>query len=172
MDTIDRPDAIDRIVSEWRVALPTLDPTPLEVVGRVLVLAQHLEKSVSAVLERHNLTLGQFDILATLRRHGERGELSPSELLRNVALSSGGMTARLDKLEEAGLISRKQDPNDRRMLVIELTAQGKRVIEAATEARFAEARHSLPPLGKTELETLATLLRQWLSNIGKSPKNT
>jgi DNA-binding MarR family transcriptional regulator len=165
MNTNDTHDAIDRIVSEWRVALPDLDPSPLEVVGRVLVVAQRLEERVSSILSEHKLTLGQFDILATLRRNGPRGELSPSELLKNVALSSGGMTARLDKLEEAGLIRRKPDPIDRRMLVIELTEQGEQLIDAAAASRFTEARDSLPPFSSFELKTLEDLLRRWLFTL-------
>jgi DNA-binding MarR family transcriptional regulator len=165
MNTTDIPDAIDRIVSEWRVALPNLDPSPLEVVGRVLVLAQRLEERVSSILTEHKLTLGQFDILATLRRNGPRGELSPSELLKNVALSSGGMTARLDKLEEAGFIRRKPDPIDRRMLVIELTEQGEQLIDVAAASRFAEARDSLPPFNSFELKSLEDLLRRWLTAL-------
>lgn len=165
MNTTDTVDAIDRIVADWRLALPHLDPSPLEVVGRVLVLAQRLEERVGTALAEHSLSLGQFDILATLRRYGPRGGLSPSELLRNVALSSGGMTARLDKLEEAGLIARKPDPIDRRMLVIELTPQGEQVIDAAAAARFEEARNSLPPFNSAELRSLENLLRRWLCSV-------
>jgi DNA-binding MarR family transcriptional regulator len=168
MNTTDMPDVIDRIVAQWRLALPGLDPSPLEVVGRVLVLAQRLEERVGATLEQHELSLGQFDILATLRRNGPRGELSPRELLKNVALSSGGMTARLDKLEEAGLIARKPDPNDRRMLVIELTTRGERLIDAAAASRFTEARNSLPPFSSSELKSLVNLLRRWLGTISES----
>jgi DNA-binding MarR family transcriptional regulator len=162
---MDNPDAIDRLVAAWRDARPDLDGSPLEVVGRVIVLAQHLERSVEAALEKHRLSLGQFDILATLRRHGKKGGLSPSQLLESVMLSSGGMTARLDKLAEAGLVYRKADPNDRRVVVVELTAKGRRVIDAATETRFAEARASLPPLEPDELATLAGLLRRWLGQV-------
>src|SRR5206468_273898 len=119
---METPDVIDRLIAAWREARPDLDPSPLEVVGRVIVLAQHLERSVELALEKHGLALGQFDILATLRRHGPKGGLSPSQLLESVMLSSGGMTARLDKLAQAGLIYRKADPGDRRVVKIELTA--------------------------------------------------
>src|SRR5947199_4572965 len=101
---MDTPDAIDRMIAAWRAARPDLDPSPLEVVGRVIVLAQHLERSVETALERHHLTLGQFDILATLRRNGPKGGLTPTQLLESVALSSGGMTARLDRLADDGLV--------------------------------------------------------------------
>lgn len=168
MDTTDTTagdDALDRLLTAWRETRPELDPTALGVVGRVIVLAQHLEASVEAALERHHLSLGQFDILGTLRRHGPRGGLTPSQLLGSVMLSSGGMTARLDKLEEAGLILRTPDAADRRMVVIELTPKGKRVIDAATATRFAEAEQSMPPLSPAERETLARLLRKWLATF-------
>jgi len=172
MDTTDAPpahDVIDELLQAWRTARPDLDPSPLEVVGRVIVLAQHLEESVESALTKHNLTLGQYDILATLRRHAPRGGLTPSDLLESVMLSSGGMTARLDKLAEAGLIIRTPDADDRRMVVIELTAKGKRVIDAATATRFAEAKSSLPALTTSEMRTLAGLLRRWLATAGERP---
>lgn len=158
-------DAIDRVLEGWQRELPGLDPSALGCVGRVIVLAQHLERSVSAALAAHNLTLGQFDILATLRRHGPRGGLTPTNLLVGVMLSSGGMTGRLDKLEERGLITRKADPNDRRGVVVELTAKGRKVIEAAAATRFAEAEESLPPIGESDRKVLAKLLRKWLASF-------
>jgi DNA-binding MarR family transcriptional regulator len=158
-------DVVDRLIAKWRDARSDLDPSPLEVVGRVIVLAQHLERNVEGALEKHGLSLGQFDILATLRRHGKKGGLTPSQLLESVMLSSGGMTARLDALAEAGLICRKQNADDRRMVVIELTSKGRRVIDLATRTRFAEAKDSLPPLNDAEMATLTGLLRRWLAQV-------
>lgn len=159
-------DKVDAVVAGWRAALPEFDPSALELVGRVLVLAEHLQRSASVALAEHGLTLGEFDILGTLRRRGEGG-MTPTQLLRWVVLTSGGMTARLDKLEKAGLISRRADPGDRRMVKIELTAKGRKVIDAATATRFAEAKAALPDLTPEELETLTGLLRRWLSGLGK-----
>jgi len=158
------PDKVDAVVAGWRAALPNLDPSALELVGRILVLAQHLHRTASATLEQHGLTLGEFDILGTLRRRGEGG-MTPTQLLRWIVLTSGGMTARLDKLEKAGLIHRRPDGDDRRQVVIELTSKGKRVIDTAAATRFAEAQASLPPLSASEMETLAELLRRWLARV-------
>jgi DNA-binding MarR family transcriptional regulator len=158
-------DVVDRLVAKWREARPDLDPSPLEVVGRVIVLAQHLERNVEVALEKHGLTLGQFDILATLRRHGKKGGLTPTQLLESVMLSSGGMTARLDALAESGYIARKQNPDDRRMVVIALTSKGRRAIDNATKTRFNEAKDSLPALNETEIATLTGLLRRWLAQV-------
>jgi DNA-binding MarR family transcriptional regulator len=159
------PDVIDRMLAAWEKIRPDLDSSPLEVVGRVIVLAQHLERSVEQALERHKLTLGEFDILATLRRHGPKGGLTPSQLLESVMLSSGGMTARLDRLADAQLIYRKSDKDDRRKVVIDLTAKGRRVIDSATRTRFREAAESLPPLNASETRELSRYLRRWLAQV-------
>jgi len=155
-------DIVDELLAAWMAVRPDLDPSALGVVGRVLILAQGLHKSVEAALARHELSLGQFDILATLRRNTVDRGMTPTQLLRSVVLSSGGMTSRLDKLEAAGLIVRGTDATDRRTIVVMLTAKGKRRIDTATTTRFAEARASAPVLPAQDLEKLEELLRTWL----------
>ena len=166
----DEPDPVDDLIDAWRSTRPDLDASPLGVVGRVIVLAKHLERSVDAALAKHHLSLGQFDILATLRRAGKKGGLTPGQLLQSVMLSSGGMTSRLDKLEAAGLIDRGPDPSDRRGVMVFLTPKGRKVIDAATATRFQEAADSLPPLDAAEQELLAAYLRRWLNEVVPSPK--
>jgi DNA-binding MarR family transcriptional regulator len=157
-------DAIDRVIADWTRVRPDLDPSPLALVGRVLVLARHLERSAEEALKKHGLTFGQFDILATLRRQEPDGGLNPTQLCANVALTSGGMTSRLDRLEEAGWIARKADPNDRRGVVVVLTSKGRKLIDAATATRFEAANVSLPKLSSIERAKLAGSLRTWLAD--------
>lgn len=165
----DSPDPVDAVIDGWKAVRPNLDPSPLGLVGRVLVLAEHLQRSIDAALEKHSLTLGLFDILATLRRNGKKGGMTPGQLLKSVVLSSGGLTSRLDKLEAAGLVERADDPDDRRGVVVSLTAKGKRVIDAATATRFEEARKSLPPLTDADRDALEGMLRVWLASVA-SPR--
>ena len=166
------PDTVDQILAAWRAVRPDLDPSPLELVGRVIVLAGLLERRVETALAHHHLTLGQFDILATLRRQAGKGGLTPTQLLRSVVLSSGGMTSRLDKLEATGLIDRKPDPSDRRGVVVSLTAKGRKVIDAATATRFEEAQDSLPELSAADRKALADMLRSWLNQMVTASAHT
>src|SRR5271163_4316349 len=120
MNDMDK-DVIDQMNALWQRERPDLDSAPLELVGRVIVIAQYLERSVDAALEPFGLSLGQFDILATLRRQGPQGKMTPTQLMKSVMLSSGGMTNRIDRLEQARLLRREEDPSDRRGVVVGLT---------------------------------------------------
>jgi DNA-binding MarR family transcriptional regulator len=159
---IDMKDLIDRMIDCWKRELPDLDPSPLHLVGRVIVLAQHLERSVNAALARHELNLGLFDILATLRRVGPDGKLTPTQLSKSLMLSSGGMTNRLDRLETAGWIERLRDPDDRRGTLVALTPSGREVIEVAAKTRFEEAEEAMPQMDAKDRKALTGLLREWL----------
>lgn len=158
-------DSIDQLIQDWQAIHPELETAPLEVVGRVIVLGKLLEKSVNSALAKHGLSLGQFDILATLRRADSEAGLSPSELLRGVMLTSGGMTSRLDRLAEMGLVNRKGDRDDRRGVNVSLTAKGRKLIDAATQTRFEEAETSLCDLPDSDRLGLSRLLRKWLSQL-------
>lgn len=155
-------DLIDQLIADWKVARPDLDPSPLALVARVIVIAKYLERAAEVGLEKHRLTLGQFDLLSTIRRLGSKGGMTPSQLLQIVMVSSGGMTSRLDKLEAAGLIERQPDPNDRRGVVVMLTSKGRKVADTATNTRFRDAANGVPPISREEQEQLAGLLRKWL----------
>jgi DNA-binding MarR family transcriptional regulator len=158
-------DVVDEMNALWQRERPDLDPSALDVVGRVIVIAQFLERRVNAALEPLGLSLGQFDILATLRRQGPEGKMTPTQLMKSVMLSSGGMTNRIDRLEQAGLTRREADPDDRRGVVVGLTKKGRELIDRATEVRFAEANESLPKLNDKATKELSAILRNWLCEL-------
>jgi DNA-binding MarR family transcriptional regulator len=75
-------------------------------------------------------------------------------------LTSSGTTKRLDKLEEAGLIARSPDPQDRRGTLITLTDAGRELIDTLTVAHLANERRILGGLSADEQRRLADLLRK------------
>jgi DNA-binding MarR family transcriptional regulator len=80
-------------------------------------------------------------------------------------LTSSGTTKRLDRLEHAGLIKRRPDPDDRRGVLIELTPAGRKVIDAAYPEHMANEDRLLAPLTKSERKQLASLLKKLLAGL-------
>jgi DNA-binding MarR family transcriptional regulator len=153
-------DGVDRIIEQWESERPELDHSPIGVVGRISRLARELEQRLEPVYREHGLEPGWHDVLATLRRTGPPYELRPSELTGTLMLTSSGTTKRLDRLERAGLVERAPDPQDRRGVLIRLTAKGREVIDATTEAHLENERRLLAALSAAEREQLAGLLRK------------
>jgi DNA-binding MarR family transcriptional regulator len=153
-------DGVDLIVEQWRRERPDLDPSPIGVVGRVSRLARELEQRLEPVYREHGLESGWHDVLATLRRTGPPFQLRPSEFTGALMLTSSGTTKRLDRLEQAGLIAREPDPDDRRGTLIALTPAGRELIDGVTEAHLENERRLLGALTETEQRRLADLLRK------------
>ena len=112
---------------------------------------------------------GWYDVLATLRRSGPPYRLRPSEFTGALMLTSSGTTKRLDRLEQAGLVARTPDPHDRRGTLITLTAAGRELVDAASEAHLANEHRLLAPLSDAERHRLADLLRKLL--LGLPPRD-
>jgi DNA-binding MarR family transcriptional regulator len=153
-------DGVDLILEQWRQERPELDPSPIGVVGRISRLARELEQRLEPVYREQGLEPGWYDVLATLRRTGAPYQLRPTEFASALMLTSSGTTKRLDRLEQAGLITRSPDPEDRRAILITLTDAGRELIDAATEAHLANERSLLGTLTEAEQRRLADLLRK------------
>ena len=159
------PDHVDRILAQWRRELPGLNVSPLGIFGRLFRAAQLADAALGRSLSHHDLQPGWFDLLAALRRAGAPYELNPTELARTTLLSSGGMTKRLDRMVEAGLLERRPDPSDRRGTLVTLTVRGKATIDGALEAHVANEEQLLSSLTRAEQRTLDDLLHALLVDL-------
>lgn len=155
-------DRVDKILAEWQRERPDLDASPMAIVGRTTRLAKHLERAIQETFSEFGLNVGEFDVLATLRRAGQPYQLSPTALFNALMVSSGTMTHRIDLLENAGFVKRIPAPGDRRGTLIVLTETGFELIEKAVEAHIANEHRLLSILDKSERESLTLLLRKLL----------
>jgi DNA-binding MarR family transcriptional regulator len=168
MKTPSDSDEVDRLVAEWKRERPDVDTSPLQVLSRVSRLARHLDRERRGAFAAHELEQWSFDVLATLRRAGTPYELTPGSLLRRTLVSSGAMTNRLDRLEDAGLVQRGPDPEDRRGVLVRLTPAGKRRVDACLSDLVGRERQLLSPLGAADEELLADLLRRMLVRFDRA----
>lgn len=159
-------DQIDRLLEQWHRERPDL---PLEAMGIFARLGRAVaigERLVADELGRFGLKLGEFDVLATLRRAGDAQGLTPTDLYRALMLSSGAMTHRLDKLEAAGLIERREDARDRRGYRIALTEKGRALIDEAVTAHVANEERLISLLSDDEKRALNAVLKKLLAAFG------
>lgn len=153
-------DLIDDLIHAWRGERPDLDPSGLAVVGRIIHLGQRMQMGASQALQSTGLAYTDFDIIATLRRSGDPYALTPKQLREAVLLSSGAMTAAIDRLDRANLVRRRPSETDRRSLLVCLTEAGKTLAERAAALRFAEAQSWTGQLTPAEAQHLIDLLRK------------
>ena len=161
-------DHVSTVLAQWAAERPDLDVSPMGIIGRISRLSLTMSKELELVFAQFGLYRWSFDMLATLRRSGAPYRLSPGALLRSLMVTSGTMTNRIDRLEEKGLVRRVPDPEDRRGILVELTEQGRELIDTALPAHVANEERILKALSKEEQHTLATLLGKLLSSLEQS----
>jgi len=158
-------DIIDQLVADWKLERPEVDSSAMHVVGRILKLGKTFEKRAGKALSAHDIYYTDLDVLATLRRSGKPYLLTPKELMQSVLITSGAMTALLNRLTKLKLIYRLPDKIDGRIKRAGLTKKGIEIIDEAIEVRFEEASNSIETLNKEERKVLSNLLKKLLLNL-------
>jgi len=91
---------------------------------RMISCSMRMESILSQRLRREfSTSMARFDVLAQLERFPDG--LTMSELSRRLIVSNGAITGLVDKLAEAGLVTRREDPQDRRSAIVRLTRKGR-----------------------------------------------
>jgi DNA-binding MarR family transcriptional regulator len=165
---IPRRDHVDHVRAEWAREWPGLDTSPIDVIARTGRLARYFDQATDRVFSAYGLRREGWDVLASLRRAGPPYRASPTTLYHRLMRTSGAMTNRLHRLERAGLIVRVPDPSDARGLLVELTADGHRLVEQIAPRHLANERALLEVLTVAEQRTLADLLAKLLAALEAS----
>ena len=128
---------LDELSVAWATERPDLELAPVAIFSRISRVAKRLDLARREAFTAHAIESWEFDVLAALRRTGEPYELSPGRLLKETLVTSGTMTNRVDRLTARGLVERHPDPDDRRGVIVRLTAEGLRTVDGAFEALLA-----------------------------------
>jgi DNA-binding MarR family transcriptional regulator len=149
-------DGVDERVRDVIEVWPEIDPLVEKIVSRIDRINRLIDKAAMVNLEQVGLTHEEFHVLMEL----QRGDHSHGALCREMMSSTGAMTNRLDKLERAGLVERHPDPDDRRGVLLHLTAPGRERLDEYIAIQGARERQLLSALGATEQRELDSLLRK------------
>jgi DNA-binding MarR family transcriptional regulator len=164
-------DHIEEMITAWRRERPGLDLSGMAVVARLLRVAHRFDEAQDEFFAALGLKPGWLDVLGALRRAGDPYRLTPTRLSEEALISTAGMTNRLDRLEQARLIQRLPDPDDRRGILVELTDEGLELVDAAVDAHRGLSRRLLGALDNRERDELDGLLKKLLLPLdrGEAP---
>jgi DNA-binding MarR family transcriptional regulator len=135
--------------------------------GRLALAMHHLDIEHRRIRYLFASEMGvspaEFNLLMQL---GERDELTPKALARELNLTTGAMTAMLDRLESASLVERRPNPNDRRSLFIHLSKKGNAERERVYARYFAAITRAVSESDRigsveavAEMEKMAQIIR-------------
>lgn len=116
-------------------------------------LMGHAERS----FEMANIGLSDFVVLEMLLHKGPQ---KVNDIGRAVGLTSGAITAAVDRVEKQGLVVRTLDPNDRRARVVRLTPQGETLIRTVFDHHVPAMECATSGLTASERTTLVALLKK------------
>lgn len=150
-------DGVDEIIRQWGLVRPELDVSAMAVFGPLHRAFLLYRVQVGEIFERHGTNEAGFDVLASLRRAPDMRRTA-GELAAETLVTTGGLTLRVKRLEQAGLVARDRDPDDARVVYVTLTETGRQLVDEVADAHFANEQVMLAGLSDTERETLGALL--------------
>ena len=168
--TADRkPDEVDQIALAWLRERPDMPVASIGVVTRVWRAAKILGDERRRTLARLGIDSATLDLLSTLRRRGAPYTMTPAELKRSCLVSAGAITQRVARAEATGLVRATRGTGGRTVLV-ELTDEGHRLIEASVERLLRHEERLIDHLTPAERDELTELLRKLLDGlVARSP---
>lgn len=124
-----------------------------ELVTAVLTASRVLVAVAARSLAEHNesVTITQFRTLVVL---GNQPDLTLNQLADHLGVNASTAMRMINRLLKAGLVSRRENPNDRREILLALSEAGRDIVDTVTNRRRAEINRivtAMPAAHRTEL---------------------
>jgi DNA-binding MarR family transcriptional regulator len=153
-------DVVAAVLRQWHQLNPDLDTAPMALIGRLNRCSALLQQAADAPLIGAGLTRTEFDVLGTLRRVDR--DLTPGRLARETFSSGAAITKRVRQLADRGLVERRPDARDRRVVHLTLTDEGRALIDRLLPEQLAYERALLSGLGSQRQGELSDGLSELL----------
>ena len=133
-----------------------------ESVGYLVTLAsRRLLRNIETELKPFNLTANQWAPLLAL---ANKQSNTVAGCARETGIDNGAMTRMLDRLEVKGFVSRKRSNNDRRVVNVALTSQGKKIVKDIPPVIGEVLNRQLRGFSEQEFKLIKNLLQRFLAN--------
>jgi DNA-binding MarR family transcriptional regulator len=148
-------DPIEEVRRQWR-RRDWAAADEVLAVGSVMRVQQILLKRLEDQLKPYGLTFARYEALLLLL-FSQQGALPLGKMGERLLVHSTSVTSTVDRLERQGYVRRVRPPEDRRVVLAEITSLGRKVALEATEALSAD-RFGLPGWSETDLDALSRQL--------------
>ena len=132
------------------------------IVESIIYLVTESRRISKEEASRYGVTPTQLSVLKLLH---EIGDLSLGTLSKEIRAHNSTVTGIVDRMEAAGLVERARSEEDRRVWIIRLTAQGRKVAERARISPWETLKHALEALSPKDQEQLTQLLKKVAQNV-------
>jgi DNA-binding MarR family transcriptional regulator len=163
-----RRDAVDHHVARWSDHWhdnPAFNPEVEGAITRMQTLLQRLKRLDAAAFVGSEISIEDYQTLHSLMVMPYPGEATPAQLADATRVTRAAMTSRLDRLVDAGLITRVTDEVDRRRVVVRPTPAGRDAWEHLVHEGMRREQTILAALSPAQLEQLNALLRTVLISL-------
>jgi DNA-binding MarR family transcriptional regulator len=133
-----------------------MEPSPQQVCDDLQALIRSTKRAWAIMAEPYELTLPQLYTLYAINPQGT----TMGQVADAMHCDASNITGIIDRLVAQGMVTRSENPADRRAKLLELTAKGRRVLDAITAALPAQL--GCDKLSATERATLHDLIRKVL----------
>lgn len=121
---------------------------------------------LEATLAHRDFTLTQWIVLMQVRDGLAR---TASDIARDFGHDTGALTRVIDQLERRGLLRRERSSLDRRVVELELTREGHKVIAEVLPLVVAEMNFALAPLDRQEFDQFRARLMRVVTHLQQAP---
>src|SRR5215469_13526521 len=124
--------------------------------------AKLLREAADEAMSRHGVRVGQHIVLSVL---WEQDGLTPGEVARRLGAATPTIVNTATRMEEAGLLTRRPDPDDARLVRLYLTARGRSAREPVRESRAALEQRATATLTAAERDHLRSALTKIITQL-------
>lgn len=158
-------DRAAEIATAWAREQPGLPVASIGILTRIWQVAKLASDDRRRTLAAIGMDAATLDLLSTLRRAGAPYRLSTRELTARCMVTAGAITQRVDRAQGSGLVQRLPPEAGTRVVLVELTAEGHRAVEAAVGALLAHEQGLVDVLDSSQQTELASLLAALLQRL-------
>ncbi|MDO6762226.1 MarR family winged helix-turn-helix transcriptional regulator [Agarivorans sp. 1_MG-2023] len=151
-------ESIDSILCSTQLNWPEAYETMSPAILRMVRVHHGFNQTLESAIGQYQLQVADFGILVTLRRYPAPYCLSPTTLYSAMLFSSGGLTKVLNRVTQAGLIERVDNPEDKRSKLVQLTTAGKTLIDKVVIELHLQQQRRMAVLTSDEQAQLNHLL--------------